>query len=461
MNGIARSRRAAGKSVRGVHPPQHKRPTADDPIQIVPTPAEVRLPLLQHTGAPCVAAVRPRQKVDLGELVGDTSAFISAPVHASIAGTTARASAATLPDGRRVQAVPIKAGEEQLNAHDLREAFLGGEWPQVGLERYAPDQIVQAVRQAGIVGQGGAAFPTHVKLTTSEERPIDTVLVNGCECEPYLTADQRLMVETPGSIVTGALLAGRATRARDVVVAIEDNKPSAAEAMRRTANCTGVEVVVIQTKYPMGGERQLIPGALGREVPTKGLPLDVGVVVLNVGTAAAVARAVVRGLALTHRVVTVSGAGVRQPKNLLVPIGISYGELVSHCGGVTRDAVRAVSGGPMMGFALSSLDTPVTKGTSGLVLLTADDVRRAEETVCVRCGRCTEVCPLHLVPTKLAEATRFQDWELARRYQMVACCECGCCAYACPAQIPLVQLIRTGKTQMLRNQALRSKQEEP
>ncbi|MCK4602902.1 MAG: electron transport complex subunit RsxC, partial [Phycisphaerae bacterium] len=311
-----------------------------------------------------------------------------------------------------------------------------------------PEQIVEAVRSAGVVGMGGAAFPTHVKLMRHAETPIDTLLLNGCECEPYLTADYRLMIEVPQPIVTGALLAGRACGAGRIVIAIEDNKPAAAETLREAAEDAGVQVVVVKTKYPMGGERQVVPAALNREVPTGGLPLDVGVVVLNVGTAAAVAVAVLRGKPLTHRVVTVSGVGVREPKNLLVPIGISYGELIDYCGGLTRDAARVVAGGPMMGFALGDLKTPITKGTSGLTVLTGEDVRRAEETACLRCGRCVDVCPLGLVPTKMALAAKHEDWELARRYYLSACCECGCCEYACPANIPLVQLMRMGKAQM-------------
>jgi electron transport complex protein RnfC len=300
------------------------------------------------------------------------------------------------------------------------------------------------------VGLGGAAFPTHVKLTRNESRPVDTLLVNGCECEPYLTSDYRLMLEAPAAIVCGAMLAAKACGARGIVIAVESNKADAAERLRQAASGTAVRVSVVRTKYPMGGERQVVPAVLKRRVPTGGLPLDVGVVVINVGTAAAVARAVLRAKPLTHRVVTVTGAGIANPKNLLVPIGASYRALIDCCGGLTDDAVRVVAGGPMMGFALGSLDAPVTKGTSGVTVLTTRDVTRIEETQCIRCGRCVDVCPLHLVPTRMAMASRYKDWELARRYYLSACCECGCCAYVCPAGIPLVQLMRTGKSQMPR-----------
>jgi electron transport complex protein RnfC len=221
--------------------------------------------------------------------------------------------------------------------------------------------------------------------------------------------------------------------------------------MRRACEGTSARVVAMKTKYPMGGERQLIRAATGLAVPTGGLPLDVGIVVMNVGTAASVANAVLRGKPLTHRIVSVSGAGIRTPKNLLVPIGVAYRELVEFCGGFTDEAARVVAGGPMMGFALGDLDAPVTKGTSGLTVLTHEDIRKANETTCVRCGRCVDVCPLNLVPTKIALASRHEAWDLAQDYHIFACIECGCCSYACPASIPLTQLIRMGKAEMPRD----------
>lgn len=439
-----------GDFPRGLHPPERKTLAEHSAIEVLPTPRQVAVPLLQHIGAACEPEVKPRQEVALGERIGDAPALIAAPVHASVAGVCQMPSAATLPNGRRVRTIPIQAGEEQLAGDALREDVFGGQWPANTANTLQPERIVEQVREAGIVGLGGAAFPTHVKLMRNEAKPVDALLVNGCECEPYLTADHRLMIEAPEPIIAGAAIAARAAGAERVVVVIEDNKPDAVAKMRRTAEGTGIEVAAVATHYPMGGERQLIPAALGREVPTGGLPLDVGVVVINVGTAAAIARAVLRGKPLTHRVVSVTGAGIAEPKNLLVGIGTPYSELIDFCGGLTPDAVRVVSGGPMMGFAVGDLSVPVTKGTSGIVVLRARDVRRTEETQCVRCGRCVDVCPLHLVPTKMALAARREDWDLAKRYYIAACCECGCCAYVCPAGIPLVQLIRTGKDRMPR-----------
>ncbi len=438
----------SGVFARGIHPADSKSLTEDCPIEVLPLPEQVTLALLQHTGAACASLVKNKQEVAAGEMLGRSEAFVSAPVHSPVDGVVGMETVTTLPNGRHVKAIPIKTGEQKLTGEALYEDVVGGDWPKGGLDKYTPQQILQAVREGGLVGMGGAAFPTHVKLTPNPDKPIDTILVNGCECEPYLTADYRLMVEAPWPIITGALLAAQACAAKQIVIAVEDNKPAAIAKLREAAAGTIIQVAILKTKYPMGGERQTIPATLNREVPTGGLPLDVGVVVINVGTAAAIARAVLRGKPLTHRVVTVSGHGIARPKNLLVPIGASYGELIDACGGLTPDAARIVAGGPMMGFTLGERDVPVTKGTSGVVVLTDKEIRRADETPCVRCGRCVDVCPLGLVPTKIAMAAKHNDWDLARKYSLTACCECGCCAYICPASISLVQLIRLGKAQM-------------
>lgn len=443
-----------GNFAGGVHPAQGKTFSADMPIKPFPAPQQVSLPVLQHVGAPCSpldGMAKAKKEVSLGDLVATSDAFVSAPIHASISGVTAAGGVTTLPNGRHVRTIVIKAGDqEQLTGEAMLNDILGGDWPTKGIESLAPAKITEAVRDAGVVGLGGAAFPTHVKLTRNDAKPIDTLLVNGCECEPYLTADYRLMLEFPAAIIAGALLAGRAAGADEVTIVVEDNKPMAVESLQQAARHTRVKVVSLHTKYPMGGEKQTILATLGRIVPTGGLPLDVGVVVVNVGTTAAIARAVLRGKPLTHRIITVTGAGIANPRNLLAPIGVSYGDLIAHCGGLTASAERVIAGGPMMGFALADLSTPVTKGTSGIVVLTGEDLHAAEETRCVRCGACVDVCPLNLVPTKIALAARHKDWLLARTYHMAACMECGCCAYTCPARIPLVQLIRMGKVQMPR-----------
>jgi Na+-translocating ferredoxin:NAD+ oxidoreductase subunit C len=433
-----------GTFPRGVHPPERKTFSEDAPVEVMPSPARVVIPLLQHVGAPCKPVVKAKDVVAFGDRIAEGGGFVSAGLHAPIAGKVMKTGVTTLANGRHVPAIPIKADGDQLEGRALWNEIFGGEWPR-DAEGYDPEEIVAAIREAGIVGRGGAAFPAHVKYAPNAEKPIDTVLINGCECEPYLTSDYRVMLDAPDPVVAGALLAGRAAGARKIVVAIEDNKPEAVETLRRAAAGTGIEIVALRTKYPQGSEKQLILAAIGRKVPLGGLPLDVGVAVSNVGTAAAIARAVVRKGPLTHRVISVTGAGIRSPKNLLAPVGISMGELVDFCGGFAEDAVRMVAGGPMMGFSFTDPATPATKGTSGITVLTSADVRKAVETNCVRCGRCVDVCPMNLVPSKLALASRHKDIDLAKQYNIMACFECGSCAYVCPASLPLVQLVRTGK----------------
>lgn len=438
-----------GSFARGVHPNDQKHFAAEAAIEVLPTPPELNMALSQHTGAPCEAVVKMKQEVAFGEVLGRAKGFVSASVHSPVNGIVRKLTVTTLPNGRHVRVIRVKPEGENLEGQALLDEVLGGEWPKSGLNP-SHEEIAKAASEAGLVGMGGAAFPTHVKFARNEKKPIDTLLLNGCECEPYLTSDYRLMLEYPAPIVTGALLAAKACGAGKIAIVVEDNKPAAVEKLRAAVEGTSIEVKAVHTKYPMGGEKSLIPAALGREVPTGGLPLDVGVVVMNVGTASALARAVLRGKPLTHRIVCVTGSGIVKPKNLLAPVGASYRSLIEFCGGLKPDAVRVIAGGPMMGFTLAQQDAPVTKGTSGVTVLTQADVKRAEVTSCVRCGRCVDVCPLHLVPSKMAMAAKYRDWDLAKRYFLPACCECGCCAYVCPAAIPLVQLMRLGKVLMPR-----------
>ncbi|MCG6909252.1 MAG: electron transport complex subunit RsxC [Deltaproteobacteria bacterium] len=438
---------------RGVHPPERKTFSGDAAIEIVPTPEKVVLPLLQHIGGPCTPVVKPKQEVLFGDRVGKGEAFVSASLHAPLNGIVQKMEVATLANGRHVQAIAIRSHGEQTSGQDLWDQMYGGKWPQKTYQAMDPEKISAAIHDAGIVGLGGAAFPTHVKISPNEKKPIHTLIVNGCECEPYLTTDYRLMVEAPEAIVAGAMLALRAVGAKKAYIGVEDNKVEAIASLRRTAAGAGINIAILKTKYPQGSEKHLIKAVLNREVPLGGLPSDIGVAMTNVATVTSIARAVMRRIPLTHRVVSVTGGGIAQPKNLLVPIGISMGALIEFCGGLRKTAARMVAGGPMMGFSFSNLNMPVTKGTSGITVLTHAEIRRVDQTVCIRCGRCVDVCPMNLVPTKLAMASRLQELNVARTYNIMACFECGSCAHICPAGLPLVQLIRTGKAMLAKEAA--------
>jgi electron transport complex protein RnfC len=450
MISIPKGLKGKGKFARGIHPAENKSFAETKKIEVLPTPAEVNIPILQHVGAPCVPTAVFKDEVTVGQSIAAAEAFICAPIHASINGIAQRAAVVTLPNGRRVKTIPIKAEGDQLEGPALFEDIYGGDWPTDKIAALDPKEISDQVRAAGIVGQGGAAFPTFVKLLQNAEKPVDYLVVNGCECEPYLTADHRLMLEAANAIICGVALAQHASGAKEAIIAIEGNKLDAIEVMQKAAEGTRVQIAIVKTQYPMGGEKQMVRAVTDRQIPTGGLPLDVGVVVINVGTAAAIARAVLRGKPLTHRVVTVTGAGIKEPKNILAPIGASIQELVDFCGGLTEDCARVVAGGPMMGFAIPELCIPVTKGTSGITCLTEADIKKANESNCVRCGRCVDVCPLNLVPTKMALASRAENWDLAKKYHIQACMECGCCSYTCPASLPLVQLIRMGKVEIMK-----------
>jgi electron transport complex protein RnfC len=319
------------------------------------------------------------------------------------------------------------------------------------LESLAPEEIRKIVREAGIVGMGGAAFPTHVKLSPPEGKKIDTILINGCECEPYITADHRVMLEQPEEIIFGAGAIAKACGAEKIIIGVEDNKPDVIERFKsifRRDRDEGIEIAVLETKYPQGGEKMLIKAVLGREVPSKGLPLDVGAVVSNVGTALAVSRALKQGSPLIKRVVTVTGSGVKAPQNVLVRIGTSFAEVIEQCGGLTEMATKIVMGGPMMGVPQYSLDVPVVKATSALLVLNRWETQAKKEHPCIKCARCVEHCPMSLVPTRLAAYVEHGKYSEFAEWGGEDCLECGCCAFVCPAGIPIVQWVKLGKLKL-------------
>ncbi|MBI9018820.1 MAG: electron transport complex subunit RsxC [Phycisphaerae bacterium] len=403
--------------------------------------ATVVVPMSQHIGAPCKPVVEKGQEVTVGQVVGESEAFVSAPVHSPVNGVVAKIADMPHPNGSKVQSVVITVGQ---GGHKTSQ------WQKLPdkfeLDKYEYEQIEKAVNAAGIVGMGGAAFPTAVKLARNPQKPVTTVLLNGCECEPYLTSDHRLMLEAADSIVAGLALVVKATGASKGVIGIEDNKPDAIEVMLKAIEgYDNLQIASCKTKYPQGAERQLVNALTKRVVPTGGLPLDVGVVVCNVGTAAAIAWAVTQGRALTERIVTLTGKGLNNPGNFVVPVGMLLSDLIEFSGGLNDEAEKVLLGGPMMGPTTSRLDIPILKGTSGITVMTAAEYLKAEPTACIRCSRCVDVCPLNLVPTKIAHAVKARNIEMAKENDIMACCDCGCCVFICPSQIPLLQYIRTGK----------------
>ncbi len=437
----------------GVHPPEGKHLAADRAIEPGPAAKELAIFLSQHIGAPCQPTVKKGDTVQAGQKIGDFSAFVCAPIHAPVAGKVKDVALQSHAVLGRSLAVLIEA-ETPVAPHPASFQRPPGFDPLA----YTSEQICQAVREAGIVGMGGAGFPTSVKLQPDAKIPKETLIVNGCECEPYITCDYRVMLEWTEQVVTGVQLAQRACGATQVFVAIEDNKPQAiarmCEMLERLGLAAAIRIVPVKTKYPQGGERQLIRAVLNRTVPTGGIPPAIGVVVTNVATAAAIADAVVNGRPLTHRVVTVTGAGLAKPGNYYVAIGTPVQTLLDHCGGLAENAAKVVLGGPMMGVAVADLSTPLTKASGAITVLTREQVARGRstqrQTPCIRCGRCLRACPEHLSPTRIAHAVKSNMMDLAQHYYLTACMECGCCSYVCPAHIDLAGYVKTGKILLAR-----------
>ncbi|NPV53317.1 MAG: electron transport complex subunit RsxC [Firmicutes bacterium] len=427
----------------GTHVPYSKESTASKPVRQARLPARVTIPLHQHTGAPCEPLVKAGDHVLVGQKIGDSPAKLTAPVHASVSGKVAAIGYYLQSGGRLVNSVVIESDGEQQLSPDVK--------PRGTIENLSPGDIVGIIRDAGIVGLGGAAFPTYFKLVPPPGKRFDTLVVNGSECEPYLTADHRIMLERPNDVTYGIRALMKAAGVDRAFLGIEDNKPDAIEAMRRAASgVPGIEVVVLATKYPQGAEKQLVKAILGREIPSGGLPVDVGVVVNNVGTAVAVAEALEKGMPLVERVVTVAGSCIREPQNLKVKIGTAIGDLIEECGGFVKEPAKVIIGGPMMGVAQFSTDVPVTKGTSGVLALSKDEVEVEDTSMpCVRCGKCVGACPMRLLPlfiSQRAEAGRFDE---AEEYNALDCIECGSCGYICPSRRPLVQAIRLAKSEIM------------
>jgi len=438
-----------GKTFRhGVHPPERKE-TAEAPVERLPWPPEVIVLLSQHTGAPAKALVEKKQQVARGELIAEAGGFVSVPMHAPVAGTVSAVDLALNPKGDLAPAITIKVDPE------ADQETLCGTPRDMDNLRLSPDALVKAVQDTGLVGLGGAAFPTHVKLKVPEGKKIAVVVVNGCECEPYLTTDYRLMVEQADRVIEGLRIVLQATGAPEAVIAIENNKPAAVDAMMRAIPPgEPISVTSLTTKYPQGAEKMLCDVILHRQVPSGGLPSDAGMACFNVATLAQLGELLPRGQGLVERIITVTGGGVERPGNYLAPLGTPLRYLLEHAG-LRPDARKIINGGPMMGISVASLDVPLTKGASGLLVLRDDEIQtsRLDEYPCIHCARCVEACPVFLNPSHLGQLARKQRYEeMAEAHHLNDCFECGCCSYVCPSNIPLVQYFRIAKA-MLRERS--------
>jgi electron transport complex protein RnfC len=424
-----------GKFAGGVHPPEQKETETND-IVVMPAPKRAYIPFSQHTGKPAKPMVKKGDLVKIGTKIGEPDGFISASVHSSVAGKVIDIIDHPHPVVGSSLCCIIESDGSEIWVDDLK----GGQ----DTNTMTREQMVNVIRDAGIVGMGGAAFPTHVKLSPPKDKKIDTLLVNGCECEPVLTADHRLMMEYSTEIIEGAHIFQKILDAADLVFCIEDNKKDAIEIFKSA----GVMVARLKTKYPQGAEKQLIKAVLRREVPRGGLPMDVGCVVQNVGTCYAGLLAVKHQRPLIDRVVTISGDGVTTGKNVLVRIGTTAHDVIEFCGGYTGSVRKIVFGGPMMGIAQYTDSVPVIKGTSGILVW--QDARIPAEDPCVRCAACVDACPMGLMPTEICAQVKSRNFDTAESYGVLDCIECGCCAYVCPANIPLVHYFKYGKSEIWR-----------
>ncbi|MFA7606493.1 MAG: electron transport complex subunit RsxC [Rhodocyclaceae bacterium] len=436
----------------GTHPDGRKHPAAGTTVTPVPLPPQLRLPLSQHIGAPARPVVQAGDRVLRGQLLAEAQGNISAPIHAPTSGLITGIGEVPIPHPSGLGAPAIL-----LEPDGLDEGVSLTETDPFSL---TPAEIARRVAAAGVVGMGGATFPAAVKLSLGRNNPIPTLILNGGECEPYLSCDDRLMQERPGEVVDGALIIARAVGARQILIGVESNKPEAIAALRETARVhPEIRVEAVPSRYPMGSEKQLIAWLTGREVPSEGRSADVGVVVQNVGTAAAIHRAIRFGEPLTRRIVTVAGGAIRTPRNLEVRIGTPVSALIEFCGGFTQPPARLVMGGPMMGLAIHSTDIPVIKGSGGLLALTAAETAQSDaEAACIRCGSCVNACPIGLLPLEMAARIRAGDLAASADIGLKDCIACGTCSFVCPSRIPLVQYFNHAKGELASRERNRMKQ---
>lgn len=427
----------------GVHPSENKL-SRERAIEVFALPDTVTIFLSQHIGAPAVAKVAKGDKVLTGQVIAEAGGFVSSNIHSPISGTVASVDLAVNGSGLRQPAITIKRdGDDWAEGIDLskdvvRECKLDSK------------QIIAKIQAAGIVGMGGATFPTHVKLSVPPGKKAEFLIINGVECEPYLTSDHRVMLERGEELLVGVTILAKALGVTKSYVGIENNKPDAiAHLGKLAASFTGIEIVPLRVKYPQGGEKQLIAAVTGRQVPSGALPIDVGAVVQNASTALAVYEAVQKNKPLIERVVTVTGKKVKTPSNFLVRIGTPIDKLIEAVGGLPADARKVINGGPMMGRAMVNLSAPVTKGTSGILVMSGEEAERREATQCIKCAKCVDACPMGLEPFMISKLSRKQIWDRLEEEHVTDCIECGCCQFTCPAAMPLLDYIRLGKARVM------------
>ena len=431
----------------GVHPAENKL-SAASPIREAALPKQAVFSMFQHIGAPAKPVVKKGDEVKVGTLLAEAGGFVSAPIHSSVSGKVSKVDVALDASGTRRMAIYVDVEGDEWEENIDRSTTLVKLSDRPELD---DKTIVEKIKNAGIVGMGGATFPCHVKLLPPPGCKAECVIINAVECEPYLTADHRLMLEHPEEIIVGLQLIMKAVGVCRGYIGIENNKPDAIVRMREKAlGYIGIEIVPLKVKYPQGGEKQLIDAVIGRQVPAPpAIPINVGAVVQNVGTAFAVYQAVMKNKPLIDRIITVTGKSVKQPSNLLARLGTPFQQLIDECGGLPEDTGKIIGGGPMMGKALLSLDVPMTKGSSGLLIMNDKEARRAEPQPCIRCAKCVSACPMGLEPYLLSKMSAKEDWEGAENNDITSCIECGSCQFTCPSNRPLLDMIRVGKTTVM------------
>ena len=450
MSGTASSTYKTLTFSHGVHPEEFKELSSQCKIQRMPFVKEYTLALGQHIGAPAKALVVKGQKVKRGEMIAEAVGFVSSSLHSPVDGVVSDIGIFDTPKGDVQPGIRIKT--------DLYSTQVIDEKP-VDLDSLDTKGFIAAIQRAGIVGLGGAAFPSHVKFAIPKEKKCDYIMLNGCECEPFLTADHRTMVEYPEAIIDGIHILNKYLKTKKAYIGIEANKPDAIEVLTKCAaeSSFPIEVIPLEVKYPQGAEKMMITAMLGDEVPSGKLPLDLGVLVVNVGTIKAISEYFRKGMPLIERIVTVTGTAIKEPANVLVPIGTPMNEVIELCGGITDEAARILLGGPMMGAVQKSLNVPVVKGTSGILILSNNEVKDFEEYNCIKCGRCVDACPIFLNPSTMGLLAKKGLWDEMQEYNVMDCFECGSCSYVCPSGIPLVQSFRVAKG-ILREKAIREKE---